>query len=85
MEGRRVWLKTKGFLTQLPMTAKIKCPGQIIIAIFCSYDELLASLLPAPQEAQNTIPCLRPREDPPLDPPVDTWQGTDSFFLHKLL
>lgn len=58
--------------------------GQIIIAIFCSNDKQLASLLPAPQEARTTIPH-RPWKHPPLDPPVEAWQGTDSYFVCGLL
>lgn len=88
MEGRRDWLITKGFLTQLLMTTKIKCPGSDHHGYFL----VLLTLLSTAQEAQTSIPypCPpphRPRQPryPSFVPPAEFWQEIDSSFLQKPL
>lgn len=94
MEGRRDWLITKGFLTQLLMTTKIKCPGSDHHGYFlvlltnslplsCQLPRKHKPLSPTPAAPPPQRPC-QPR-DPSFVPPAEFWQEIDSSFLQKPL
>lgn len=86
MEGRRDWLKTKGFLTQLLTTAKIKCPASDHHGYFLV---LLTNSVPLswqlPRKIDHYPLPIPPPRYPPFVPPVEVWQGTASSFLKKPL